>query len=431
MTTLIFTWRDWAATAGRVAIIPLGYTQDGPALVVPRPRVIPVTGTAAVDVTPYAGHVVELRWTPQGVTEPYVQTVIIPAEGEAHALDLDRVDPGTLEPLPEGHRLSAVDLVSRAEALVARIESGEFTGAEGERGPQGATGPQGERGPAGPAGPQGERGPIGPAGPQGERGLTGPAGPQGLKGDTGATGPTGPQGPQGVKGDTGAASTVPGPVGPQGATGPAGPRGETGPTGPQGPAGAPGALANASAYVLTGPGRPDQPSTTGGVITSPDTAPVGAEYRSIDGANVGANVWMKRPGGAWEVTDGDTGWRNVGDLLIPPWTTASVPLLRIRRTTTAAYLHIQYNAKPVPSGAVLVIPAGFRGKGGGVNAGITSASIVGHYNNTPVGNGATSYQNVNGNNTVYTNGASEGGTSSLTWAAADPWPTAPLPGTPA
>ena len=129
-STLIFTWRDWAATAGRVSIIPLGYTKDGPALVVPRPRVIPVTGTAAVDVTPYAGHVVELRWRPQGVAEPYVQTVIVPAGGEAHALDLDRVDPGTLEPLPEGMP-SAVDLVARAEALVARIESGEFTGAAG------------------------------------------------------------------------------------------------------------------------------------------------------------------------------------------------------------------------------------------------------------------------------------------------------------
>lgn len=143
MTTLIFTWRDWAATAGLVSITPIGYTQDGPTLVVPRPRAIPVTGTATVDVTPYAGHVVELQWTPQGVAEPYVQTVMIPASGEAHALDLERVDPATLEPLPEGYRLSAVDLVARAETLAARIESGEFTGAEGERGPQGATGPQG------------------------------------------------------------------------------------------------------------------------------------------------------------------------------------------------------------------------------------------------------------------------------------------------
>lgn len=203
--------------------------------------------------------------------------------------------------------------------------------------------------------------------------------------------------------------------------------------GPEGKAstvpGPPGAVPTAGDYLIVGPGRPDQPATTGGTITGRE--PVGARYESTDEAGVGARTWRKVVGGRWEVTDGDTGWRNVGDLLIPPWTTASVPLLRIRRTTTAAYLHIQYNAKPVPSGAVLVIPAGFRGKGGGVNAGIASAAIIGQYNNTPIGNGATSYQNVNYNNTVYTNGASEGGTSSLTWAAADPWPTAPLPGTPA
>lgn len=198
--------------------------------------------------------------------------------------------------------------------------------------------------------------------------------------------------------------------------------------GDKGDKGAPGALTNASSYHIVGPGRPDVPSSTAGTITGNE--PVGATYYSEDGAGVGAYVWRRRPDRKWEVTDGDTGWRNVGDLLISPWTTAIIPLLRIRRTTTAAYLHVQYNAKPVPSGAVLIIPSGFRGKGGGVNAGITSSAIIGHYNNTPSGSGATSYQNVNGNNTVYTNGASEGGTSYLTWATAEPWPSA-LPGTPA
>lgn len=203
--------------------------------------------------------------------------------------------------------------------------------------------------------------------------------------------------------------------------------------GPEGKAstvpGPPGAVATASDYLIVGPGRPDVPSTTAGTITGRE--PVGARYESTDEAGVGARTWRKRPGGAWVVTDGDTGWRNVGDLLISPWTTAAIPLLRLRRTTTAAYLHIQYNSRPVPSGAILVVPVGFRGRGGGINAGIASAAIIGHYNNTPIGNGATSYQNVNGNNTVYTNGASEGGASSLTWAAADDWPTFPLPGSPA
>lgn len=206
------------------------------------------------------------------------------------------------------------------------------------------------------------------------------------------------------------------------------PQGRAGDKGDKGDVGAPGALTNASSYHIVGPGRPDVPSSTAGTITGNE--PVGATYYSEDGAGVGAYVWRRRPDRKWEVTDGDTGWRNVGDLLISPWTTAIIPLLRIRRTTTAAYLHVQYNAKPVPSGAVLIIPSGFRGKGGGVNAGIASSAIIGHYNNTPIGSGATSYQNVNGNNTVYTNGASEGGTSSLTWAAAEPWPSV-LPGTPA
>ena len=48
-------------------------------------------------------------------------------KGHGHA---PQADPATLEPLPEGMP-SAVDLVARAADLVARIESGEFTGAAG------------------------------------------------------------------------------------------------------------------------------------------------------------------------------------------------------------------------------------------------------------------------------------------------------------
>lgn len=183
------------------------------------------------------------------------------------------------------------------------------------------------------------------------------------------------------------------------------------------------------ALSVSGPGRPDQVATTQGAITGSE--PVGTTYTSTDGDNVGAYVWRKRPGGKWEVTDGDTGWRNVRDLLISPWTTADFSLLRIRRTTTAVYLHVQYNGKPVPSGAIFVMPVGFRGKGGGVNAGIASAQIIGQYNNNPIGSGVTSYQNVhNSAHTVRTNGANESGVSALTWAAGDTWPTT-LPGTPA
>ena len=86
--------------------------------------------------------------------------------------------------------------------------------------------------------------------------------------------------------------------------------------GPEGKAstvpGPPGAVPTAGDYLIVGPGRPDVPSTTGGAITGRE--PVGAEYRSQDGAQVGAFVWMKRTGGKWEVTVGDTGWRAVGTI---------------------------------------------------------------------------------------------------------------------
>lgn len=420
MTTLIFTWRDWAATAGLVSIVPLGYTKDGPALVVPRPRVVHVTGAAAVDVTPYAGHVVELRWTPQGVAEPYVQTVIVPASGEAHALDLDRVDPGTLEPLPEGMP-SAVDLVARAEALVARIESGEFTGADGvgvesitdEDGdgvaevrlsdgttsmlalPVGGDGADGvsivdvtaadgvatvslsdgttRRIPL----PPGEAGrtPVltwegtrllvdGVPGPD----LRGPAGPApsvAWAGDRltvgGQTGPS----------LTGPASTVPGPApsirigavtsgstpsatitgtSPDLTLGLVLPKGDPG---AKGETGAPGVVSSASAYVLVGPGRPDVPSTTAGTITGAE--PVGAEYRSTDGAQVGAWVWRKRPNG-WTCPDLDTLNRYItaDAALLPAGGEAVIRRIGSRVSLVLSGIPRAYNS------TIFNIPDGFR-----------------------------------------------------------------------
>ena len=75
-------------------------------------------------------------------------------------------------------------------------------------------------------------------------------------------------------------------------------KGKKGDKGDKGDPGAPGALANASSYILVGPGRPDRPATTNGVITGKE--PVGAEYRSTDGAGEGLFDWMKRPTG-WEI----------------------------------------------------------------------------------------------------------------------------------
>lgn len=56
--------------------------------------------------------------------------------------------------------------------------------------------------------------------------------------------------------------------------------------------------------ALIGPGRPDKPDTTGGVIKG--TEHDGMMYQSTDGAGVGAFLW-KRVNGKWIVVYGDTG----------------------------------------------------------------------------------------------------------------------------
>ena len=115
------------------------------------------------------------------------------------------------------------------------------------------------------------------------------------------------------------------------------PKGNDGDKGDKGDKGAPGALTNASSYHIVGPGRPDIPSSTAGVIKGNE--PVGATYYSEDGAGVGAYVWMRRPGGKWEVTNGDTGWRNVTSFVVDSAGTAAVSgsTLRMRRLNDVIY----------------------------------------------------------------------------------------------
>lgn len=127
--------------------------------------------------------------------------------------------------------------------------------------------------------------------------------------------------------------------------------------GDKGDTGAPGVVSSASAYVLVGPGRPDQPATTGNVIIGNE--PVGAEYRSQDGAGVGAWVWMKRPGNKWEVTDGDTGWRLFGTIT---GGTDGVCEVRIRRANGRTMWHLVFTAGTFPVGSYRLVgtyPAGF------------------------------------------------------------------------
>ena len=164
--------------------------------------------------------------------------------------------------------------------------------------------------------------------------LRGPAGKDGRAGVDGVAGRDGAPGPApSIKIGTVTSGTTPSatitgtsPDLTLGLVLPKGDRGDKGETG------APGVVSSASAYVLVGPGRPDTPSTTGGTITGSE--PVGAEYRSTDGANVGAFVWRKRPGNVWAVMDGDTGWRE-----LPAGITSGTVLMnRARRIGQSVFL---------------------------------------------------------------------------------------------
>lgn len=97
-------------------------------------------------------------------------------------------------------------------------------------------------------------------------------------------------------------------------------KGERGEPGEKGDPGAPGAVPTSSDYLIVGPGRPDQPATTNGVITGDE--PVGAEYRSTDGAGAGLFDWMKRPTG-WEIAGGGSGIEEV--LVTAPSLSVSEP----------------------------------------------------------------------------------------------------------
>lgn len=290
------------------------------------------------------------------------------------------------------------------------------------------------------------------AGPRGADGVDGEAPDIEWQGTAlsvnGALGPD-LRGPQGNPGRPGADSTVPGPPGDRGAPGPAPsikigavssgstpsatitgtspdltlglvlPKGDKGETGP------PGVVSSASSYILVGPGRPDAPSTTGGVITGSE--PVGAEYRSTDGANVGAFVWMKRPGGAWAVTEGDTGWRALP--YYSPMTGGNIQVRRIGNVVTFRAWGIVttgagYFLSPDGSAPASQWPVGF------------SDGLVGHGSlQVPIlrdGGVVGSIERYWEGNAVRILGTIPNrGAAIASWPTTQPWPTAPLPGTPA
>lgn len=276
-------------------------------------------------------------------------------------------------------------------------------------------GPQGIQGPTGPKGDRGDRGPEGPNGPMGNTGPQGEVGPKGDKGDTGDMGPEGPQGPKGDKGDD---STVPGPEGP------------------------PGAVLTSEDLIVVGPGRPDAPATTGMDSAALAALPIGAEYRSTDGASVGAWVWRKRPTG-WEVTDGDTGWRDVSGEIIFTDAVFDPGSLVVRRSERHCEARLSTtwigpNSSPqVPVNTVLWIPT----------SGLTLAldgNITGIRRGFPIGNSMRSSQSGASINAQFVyawdNGDSRfrglavaggalttAGAGYVSWPTSDSWPTE-LPG---
>lgn len=455
MTTLIFDWSDWDGPAsGHVVVTRRTWRRAPESLHVPWQVVVPVDGRATLDVAHVAGEVVSIRWAPRGATSRE-DHVLIPDGGEHLAHLLDLVDPSTLEPLPEDLP-SAFDLVARAAGLVSRIESGEFTGAAGTdgRGVASVTA-EGEtatvtytdgttstltlpRGPAGEPGRDGVDGAPGADGRDGQDGRTpdlswqgsalavdGVPGPD-LRGPAGKDGANGAPGPApaikigAVTSGATPSATITGtsPDLTLGLVLPKGDRGDRGETGP------PGVVSSASSYILVGPGRPDVPGTTAGTITGAE--PVGAEYRSQDGANVGAFVWMKRPGGTWAVADGDTGWRKIGDLLATDPANAGINPPRICRIGSVVY--VQY-ASEITTLAEYTLPAGFRPGGSAIdwNNDIRASGVAVHEVNGVTGRVMV----LNGRLRFQPNSSRAWMKGGFNFAAEAAWPTAPLPGTPA
>lgn len=478
MTTLILDWSDWdGAASGWVSLTRVTWRRDPDTYQVPWTRQVRVEGRTVVDVQGMTGEVLAVTWAPDGGGRR-TDHVLVPAEGERLAHLLERVDPATLDPLPEDMP-SATELVARTEALVARIEGGEFTGADGADGvgvesiadedgdgvatvrltsgavsdlplPRGPRGDRGERGLQGDRGFKGDRGDVGPA-PEvswsGDRltvgGQTGPSltGPQGLKGDQGdqgLKGDKGDRGDRGFKGDRGdtgpanslAIGTVTGGAS-AGATItgeapeqtlslvlPQGAKGDRGDVGPQGP---PGVVSSASAYVIVGPGRPDVPSTTAGAIPSPDTTPVGARYESVDEAGVGARTWRKVAGGKWIATDGDTGARNVVGLKTSHWSTHPGAPWTIRRVGNMVFMSLPATT-PANTNKVSVF------SDYGALAGFRPSAWTTFVLPAPSGTGTVKYAFSPTSHDAQAT-ASTVFEAVMVWVTAEPWPST-LPGSP-
>ena len=196
------------------------------------------------------------------------------------------------------------------------------------------------------------------------------------------------------------------------------PKGNDGDKGDKGDKGAPGALTNASTYHIVGPGRPDVPSSTAGTITGNE--PVGATYYSEDGAGVGAYVWRRRPDRKWEVTDGDTGERDITALQTNPASTGGRLIVRrVGALVSARFEDLKWATGSGSARANLNLPSGFA----------TNARYMGAlygYDGTTWGyNFRTDWPSIwpNSKGEIWLREHRQ-------WSSVQPWPST-LPGTPA
>ncbi|WP_237692969.1 hypothetical protein [Rothia nasimurium] len=202
---------------------------------------------------------------------------------------------------------------------------------------------------------------------------------------------------------------------PQGAKGEKGDKGDS----IVGPKGEPG---NPATLVLVGVGRPDTPSTLSPENqTAVANALVGATFTSTDGAGTGAWAWVKTPGG-WQVTYGDTGWRNVVSMLGNGWASTSNEPVYLRRIGPSCTLTFSLAPSNTLS-TLLTMPQGFRSVGSTYFGGpSTILQRDGYVNGAIYFDGPTTIKGRSQVTYAHHRGI-------LTWLSSDPWP-ATLPGAP-
>lgn len=116
MASILFRWRDWGATKGKVTVSPLSWSKEPDTWVVPKPISLRVEGEARVDLTPYEGRPAEFTLNPDGLAPSHTFVALIPPGDEVNSVDLVPVDRSSLEPLGEGDALTAAEILAQASS---------------------------------------------------------------------------------------------------------------------------------------------------------------------------------------------------------------------------------------------------------------------------------------------------------------------------